>query len=730
MLWGLAGASLPILIHLLNRRRFREMDWAAMRFLLAAIRKNQRRVRIEQWLLLAVRTLILILLALAMAKPLLEAAANLDVLGGGRRHWVLALDGSLSMDYAVGEETRFDQAKEIARRLVKDARGGDAFSVVLIADPPRAVVGAPAFSKDSVLKALDEVVLPHGGTDLAGSFRVIDEVLGASDIPRKELVVLTDLQRASWAADRPGSDERLRRAIDRIDAKRARSLVIDLGTQDARNRAVVSVETRPALVTTAATVAVAAKVKAFGARFEGGQARLVVDGRIIAGEEQEVPPLAAGEDYDVEFRHAFADPRDHVVEVRIDDDPLALDNRRRRVVPVRESVNVLLVDGDPRPGLFESETAFLNEALSPETDSPGQTSPIQARTILESQLSRTDLSAFDAVVLANVAQVSRDEAAMLDAYLKQGGGLVVFTGDQVQPEAYNRVLFDGGKGLLPAEVGPVVGDPQNRENPYLFDPIGFAHPIVADYAGQPGNVASSLTNVKTYRYHRLIPAPDSGARVALKLGDDPVVVEARRHRGRVVLVGTGADRDWTDWPVHKSYAVVMEKVVLLAASGRSEDRNVRVGHPLDLTLPASAAGAQVEVAWPDQDEAVRQSDVQRRALKLEPDGDVSRLRFAETARSGTYRVEVGAPVGQVARFAANPDPAESDTAKLDADGLKSSLPGWRFDYDSDWRPLKASASSVGQRGEMHRPLLWLMLALIFVESVLAWRYSRNAVAPA
>jgi hypothetical protein len=726
MLWGLAGASLPIIIHLLNRRKFKEMRWAAMRFLLAAIRKNQKRVRIEQWLLLAIRTLILILLAMAMAKPVMEAVANLDVLGGGRRHWVLALDGSLSMDYNVADATRFDQAREIARRLVKDARAGDAFSVVLMADPPRAVVGAPAFSKDSVLKALDEVTLPHGGTDLPGSFRVIDEVLEASDIPRKELIVLTDLQRASWAADRAGADERLKRALERIDAKQARSLVIDLGSANAENRAVVSIETRPALVTTGATVAVGAKVHAFGGNFPGGRARLLVDGRLIAGEEQDLPPLRDGEDYDLDFRHAFAAPGDHVVEVRIDDDPLALDNRRRMVVPVRESVNVLLVDGDPKSGLFEGETAFLAEALSPEAESPGQSSPIQSRTILESQLTRTDLAAFDAVVLANVGQVSRDEATMLDAYLKQGGGLVIFTGDQVQADGYNRILFDGGKGLLPAEVGPIIGDPQRRENPYRFDLLGFAHSIIADFAGTTPPVMASLTNVKTFRYHRLTVPPDSGARVALKVGNDPLVVETRRHRGRVVMVGTGADREWTDWPIHQSYPAVMEKIVLLAASGRSEDRNVRVGQPLDLTLPASAAGAEVAVVWPDRDEAVRESEVQRRDMKLELDGDVSRVRFSPTTRSGTYRVEVGAPLGQVSRFAANPDPAESDPAKLDAEGLRKSLPGWRFDYDSDWRPLKQSASSVGQRGELHRPLLWLMLTLLFVESVLAWRFGHHA----
>ncbi len=110
MLWGLAGASLPIIIHLLNRRKFREEPWAAMRFLMAAIRKNQKRVKVEQWLLLAIRTLIILFVVLAMAKPFLESMGALDLLAGQRRHWVLVVDGSMSMDYRDGETTRFDRA--------------------------------------------------------------------------------------------------------------------------------------------------------------------------------------------------------------------------------------------------------------------------------------------------------------------------------------------------------------------------------------------------------------------------------------------------------------------------------------------------------------------------------------------------------------------------------------------------------------------------------------------
>jgi hypothetical protein len=216
MLWGLGAASLPIIIHLLNRRKFREERWAAMRFLLAALRKNQRRVKIEQWILLAIRTLIIILVALAMAKPFLESMGALDLLQGQRRHWVLVLDASMSMDFKDGETARFAKAKEIAKRLVKDARQGDALSLVLMANPPKVVIKEPALNKDAVLSEIDAVTLPEGGTDLAATFRKVDEVLESSSIERKEIVFLSDLQAVSWRrADPKGNDDGLKTLIAR-----------------------------------------------------------------------------------------------------------------------------------------------------------------------------------------------------------------------------------------------------------------------------------------------------------------------------------------------------------------------------------------------------------------------------------------------------------------------------------------------------------------------------------
>ena len=456
LLWGLAAASLPIIIHLLNRRKFREMRWAAMRFLLAAIRKNSRRIRIEQWLLLAVRTLIIVLVVSAMAKPFLESLGALPVIAGQRTHRVLVLDGSLSMAYAPADVTRFEQAKTLAAQLVKDARRGDAISVVLMADPPRVVIGDPSPNHAEVLKEIEEITLPHGGTDLAASFDAIDRVLAASTIAQKEVVFLTDLQAASWRRPSEVGDDGLKRALAKLASARPRSVVIDLGKSGGENRAV----TEPG-------DCAAGRHRGHFGRAPRGAPQLRAEpsrrrprpadrrrpARPGAGPR---PPGRRGQP--VAFNHTFTAPGDHLVEVQIDDDPLKLDNHRWLAVPVREYLNVLLVDGHFKSEPFQAETDYLAQALSPAATSAGSPSVIRTEVVAESQLSRRELAPYDAVVLCNIAQFTEAEVAALDDYLKQGGGVVVFGGDQVVPENYNRLLYADGKGLLPAAIGPSVGD--------------------------------------------------------------------------------------------------------------------------------------------------------------------------------------------------------------------------------------------------------------------------------
>ena len=716
--FGIAATALPILIHLLNRRKYREMRWAAMRFLVAAMRKNQRRVKVEQWILLAIRTLVILLAVLAMAKPLVESLGAI-ALPGQRTHRVIVLDGSLSMAYLPADKTRFDQAKALALQLVRDTRRGDVLSIVLMADPPRVVVGdaSPSANQSEVQKEIEALTLPHGGTDLVASFAAIDRVLDVSTIPRKEVIFLTDLQAASWRKG-PGSAEAIKSAVAKLANRRAQSVVIDLGKDGGENRAVTDLRLESPVVTLAGPAPkVIATVRNYGPdEVRDFKARLLVDGQL--GPDVSVPLIAVGGDETFVFSPTFSAPGDHLIEVRIDDDPLKLDNSRRLAVPVREFVRVLLVDGQPQPDPFQSETDYLAQALNPEVKSAGTASQVRAEVVNESQLGTRELAPYDAVVLCNIAQFTGAEANALDAYLKQGGGVVLFDGDQVRADNYNQLLFADGKGLLPAMLGGVVTAVGNEE-PVSLDAKDYKHPIVSLFDGADSNVIAGLTGAKTRSYHKL-KLPEGGtsqAQVALWFSSgDPAIVEAPRHRGRVIQVATSADAGWTTWPLHQSYPPIMEQIILQAASGRLAERNVRVGQPLDQALPASAAGASVDVGRPDEVHA---------AAKLKAAGDVSLFHFEETDLSGAYRAKFGPPLAVESTFAANPDPIESDPAKLDRAGLVDSIPGWTFTYLTNWKDLTGNASSVGRRGELHRPLLYALLAFLIIESVAAWRFGHH-----
>jgi hypothetical protein len=185
----------------------------------------------------------------------------------------------------------------------------------------------------------------------------------------------------------------------------------------------------------------------------------------------------------------------------------------------------------------------------------------------------------------------------------------------------------------------------------------------------------------------------------------------------VIQIATSADAAWTTWPLHVSFPPIMEKVIFEAASGRFAERNVRVGQPLDQSLPAQGSAAAVTVVLPDGQVA---------PTKLLPSGGASQLHFEKTDLSGAYQVRVGPPLVLESTFAANPNPAESDPAKLDRAGLADAMPGWNFAYLTNWKELTGNATSVSRRGELHRLLLYGVLALLMAESVLAWKFGHHA----
>jgi hypothetical protein len=777
------AASLPIIIHLLNRKRFRVVTWAAMRFLLAAQRRNTRRMRLEQLLLLAVRTLLLLLLVLAMASvmpwaeelwfrifpdPAVRAAT-----GSPRTHKVLVLDGSFSMALKVGDTSCFERARSLAGQLVQESPAGDGFSVLLMATPPRPVVPEPSDDAHKVADEIHALRLPHGNADLVGTLQAVEDMLRRS--PRKfethEVYFLTDLQRSTWTAQQNGDPGAL---LQRIQA-RARMIFVDVGHEGASNAAVTDLSLGVPFVTTGAVTMVTATIHNYGAeprkkaRVELliGKARATANDPAFAlhGAGQVLVDLLPGQNI-VTFPYRFRTPGDYAVQARLDNDVLDLDDARTVILTVKDHVPVMLANGKPAAELYDQATEWLKDALNPflaglvPRDIAARPKVVSQAQFSDAALG--DLTPYDCVFLCDMPQLDAAEVRRLETHLHRGGGVVFCLGPRVDLEAYNRLVYRNGDGILPARlIGRQSAPPKSYFNL-------FAGSDDKDYKNPPLNAFTDIRDRETLRsarfreYVQVELAPGGRARKVLSFmpeastasasnqergntpplpAGDPALVEWSRHRGRVLLFTSTVNMDWTTWPVSPSFPALMQELLHFAVAGRLREQGAVVGDVLEEYLQPAAAGLAFTLHTPDG---------QIENGRTQPQAEVGVLRWTDTDISGVYRATIGHDPREylfavnVPTAAESQQACESDLARTNPTELQAAYPGWEFQLVTDLHQVVHSGGPASAAPEeqllnvkpgqgmgtvLARWLLLAMLGLLIVEVVLAWRFGHySAVA--
>jgi hypothetical protein len=765
---AVGAASLPIIIHLLNRKRYRVITWAAMRFLLAAQKKNTRRMRLEQLLLLALRTLIVLLVVLAMASVMPwseawwaqvfpEGAVRLREVSR-RTHKILVLDGSFSMAAKAGDSTCFERARTLANQLLEQTSTGDGFSVILMAAPPQRIVPEPSEDPRRVADEIQAIRLPHGNADLPATLSAVDDMVRRSPakFEEREVYFLTDLQRSTWTARHSGDPAELLRRIQ----TRARTIFVDVGQDGLHNTAVTNLSLAVPFVTTGAETPITATLHNYGPEPRHGvSVRLYVGrGRTAVNDPPFGLRLAGTKAVDLQpgpnvltFSHKFTAPGDYVLQILADNDVLDVDDARSAVVTVKESVPVMLVNGKPATELYDRATEWLYDALNPfHSGAVPRNVPARPKVVSESQFADAalgDLGPFDCVFLCDVPRLGAGEVQRLETHLHRGGGIVVCLGPRVDLEAYNRLLYKNGEGILPARLLGLQPAGDKRFFNFFADEKSFHEPPLDAFAGERDRLSLIAARFSQYvraelagrgRAHKLLsfmpevstassPVLDGGTK-PLPVGD-PALVEWSRYRGKVVLLTSTINMDWTTWPISPSFPALMQELLHFAVAGRLREQAVIVGEPLEAYLTDGGAGLDVSLLTPDGRKVAGHTEAQ---------DETGMLRWAETDLSGVYR----AVIGQHPRdylFAVNVPTAtetqqasESDLSRTNHTELQAAYPDWDFQLVTDLRKVVHSGGPVAE-ATVDRPIRglgmviarWLLLfmtVLLIVEVVLAWRF--------
>lgn len=423
MLLGILSVSIPVIIHLLNRKSARTVEWGAFLFLMDSLMKRRRRVLLEEMLLLACRCLLLALLALALARPfiqpgsqvpwavvlpmlllavtlfgvsfamwrypkwrrgLLASSAVLAVLAlgaialerhlnlvrfghGAQRDVVLVIDGSSSMTMRQGAESNFERALAEAETYIQNASRGTAFGLIVGGPVPQVMTPVPITDRRELLALLDELRPAQGTMQMMGTLTASAVCLASGSNPTKQIVVIGDGQAIGWHLDSPERWKVMASILEQLPSKPQivwRTLPLPASI---RNAALVDLALSRDVVGTDREVDIRVSLMNTGSEAVTPQEVTLKVGETTLS-NRSVNQLEGGASQTVTFRHRFTQPGAHVVTATVvADDDLPADDSATRVVHVIDALNVLVVDGNPSGLAFDRGSAYLSLALRPET---------------------------------------------------------------------------------------------------------------------------------------------------------------------------------------------------------------------------------------------------------------------------------------------------------------------------------------------------------------------------
>jgi hypothetical protein len=635
LLWGLAAAAIPVVIHLFFRRRPRPTPFPAIDFILRARRETERRLRLKKLLLFTARTLVLAAIAAALARPLLEEPGTAAaVVPQGPAATAIVLDASGSMRYRLDGKALFERARADALGALL-ALGAEepATAVVCGATPP--VAEAPTFDRGAVRRLLERAEAEAGHSDLNGCFaaaaRSLSEAAGQEGLA-KRIVIATDLAASAWRLDVPPatvetSKGRVRPEVTVLDAARGAPLP---------NAAVLALDADPDPAAGPRGYRITAHLANYAKEpLKDAPLQLVVgtgkDARTPIRAFADVPPNGVARK---QLSHSFAAGGPTVVQVALPEDPLHEDDVRTAALVVPREVRVLVVDGAPSPVRYRDEAYFVDSALA----SPA--SPVRPTLVDAEAFPREDLSRYDVVFLLNVRSVGT--AAELTRFVERGGGLFLAMGDQVDPEEWTKEL----EALLPMPLhvvktatrsGAARGEPaEGRAGAARFAEVAWDHPALSVFTG---DAREGFLGVRTSRYVLAKPraSGDRSARVLASFDDGaPALVESRVGKGRVLLFTSTADRDWTDWPIRTSFLPAMQRFAGWLAGGLDDRKEATVAVGEARTVRLDEGESLVALVGPGRPRAPARRAGARGAAR----GD-RRAREADPARARPLAGEGG-----------------------------------------------------------------------------------------
>lgn len=697
LLLGILGASIPIIIHLINKKKAISHKFAAIDFILETNKRIYVKFKLRQLILLILRASLLVFLAMALAKPFIKG------FGGGAAEKniptsnIIIIDDSYSMQYSDRHESFFVSAKTAAKKIIDTLTKDDDAAVITCSGIASQVLPELDYDKKHLLDSIEQLQPGFTTTHIAPALDAAVEILASARASVKRIFLLTDLTRNGWDLGWfKSGHERLQRHVSRVH-------IVDMSEgKTLRNTAIIQVEPQLDILERHSEAHIKVTVSNFSpARVKDLLAQVFIDGEKVT---QGFFNIEADSSETKEFFFTVEKGKDHSGWIEISGDNLNVDNKRHFTINKLHKLDALLIDGDPKTTIYESETFYLEKALNPGRE---HASPIKPVICSIHEVNNFPLSNFNIIFLCNVETFPSEKIRELEKFVKEGGSAIFTLGNKVDADYYNNSFGT----LLPHRLHTTrtfsIDSPLSEEQPLHLKATEPIHPVINILSEAQMN---TLSLVKFYRIFYVDPTPLGICSTILSFSDNtPALIERQVERGKTVLFTSSIDRDWTDLPVKPFFLPLMQQLCRYISGSLTEEiqKETLVKH--DWQFPCPYDIDAIEITNPEGTKTV-----------LQPQfiNNEKSFLYSETNIPGIYAVTVdGKPHPQFPQiFPVNIDTTESNLNKIEQKEITALMGGTNLTITTSHIDEGHDVLLGEARKTLWGSLLFLTLCILFIES--------------
>lgn len=593
LLFGLLAASIPVLIHLLNLRKLKKIDFSTLHFLKLIEKQKVRRVKLVQWLLMALRVLIIAMLVLGFSRPVIQDASIPGFTSASKTSAVIIIDDSFSMEVVDGRGSLFNQAKNGVNLILSGLKEGDDVSIIFTSERyPE--LSSPSGDFSGLKKTISSLEPGFKTGMLNSAILKAASIMGESDNLNKELYIFSDFQKSTLGNEKEFTD------VSALLDSRVKTRLFNFNAKEVVNSAVTGIKVNNQVFEPGKDISVTATIRNFSDDdVNNGLVSLYVNGERGA---QKSYNLSSGKITDVTLSARVDKPGFSEIRVEIDEDDLKPDNSRYASIYLPYEFKVVAL-GKP------SDLKFIKAAIEAGSFSGN----MQVVTKEIPQTGSLDFNEVNMVIAAGSG--SGGDLSKLKEYVKQGGGIMLFPGENTTLVEYSSLLSSFGV------VTPSGMKKDAKALPGKFTSIRFEHPLLREiFQTQYGNSVESPELFTCFR----LPSGNGTDIISMSDGGS-FLKETRFGKGKVITSAAAAVIPVGNFPVIPIFAPLIYRSLFYLASQEPAGEQSLIGEQI-LIPGKKTGGGSIELAVPGGAGFVLQTGKNNGGLV-----------FEETFKPGVYK---------------------------------------------------------------------------------------------